>query len=51
VKKLVDHMQRNDQAGIEFSAFGERNGIDKSSVTPPQGRVIEGHAAVRVRIS
>jgi len=51
VRKLVDTMQRNDQARIEFSAFGDTNGIVKTSSTAPARKVIEGHAAVRVRIS
>jgi hypothetical protein len=51
VKKLVDGMQSNDQARIEFAAFGEKNGIDRTSMTAPESKVIEGRAAVRVRIS
>ena len=51
VRKLVDHMQRNDQAQISFSAFGGERSLTSSTMTRAQHEVIEGHAAVRVRIS
>jgi hypothetical protein len=51
VKKLVDHMQRNDQAQISFSAFGGERSLTSSTLTRAQHEVIEGHAAVKVRIS
>jgi hypothetical protein len=51
VKKLVDHMQRNDQAQIFFTAFGGRHSVRTTSLTAPEGKVIDGHARVNVKIS
>jgi hypothetical protein len=51
VKKLVDRMQRNDQSQIFFTAFGKRGSVRSTTLTPPQGSVIEGRAAVRVLVS
>ncbi len=51
VRKLVDHLQRNDQAQISFSAFSEQHTVSSSTTTRAQHEVIEGHASVKVRIS
>jgi hypothetical protein len=51
VKRLVDHMQRNDQAQISFSAFGGKQNVSSSTLTRAQHEVIEGHASVKVHIS
>jgi hypothetical protein len=51
VQKLVDHMQRNDQAQVRFAAFGGRHSVQSHVLTAPQGTVIEGRAGVRVVIS
>lgn len=51
VKRLVDHMQRNDQAQVYFTAFGERRGVRSRTLTNPQGTVVDGRAVVNVKIS
>jgi hypothetical protein len=51
VKKLVDHMQRNDQAQVLFSAFGGRHSVNRTTLTQPEGTVIDGRAAVTVVVS
>jgi hypothetical protein len=51
VKKLVDGMQRNDQAQIFFTAFGKRHGVHSTTLTNPQGTVLVGGTVVRVKIS
>jgi len=51
VKKLVDTMQRNDQSQILFTAFGKRRSVRSTTLTAPQGSVIQGRAAVRVKVS
>jgi hypothetical protein len=50
VKRLVDNMQRNDQAQIFFTAFGERHYVRTSSLTAPEGKVIDGRALVNVKV-
>ena len=44
-------MQRNDQAQILFTAFGGRHSVRTTSLTAPEGKVIDGHARVNVKIS
>ena len=51
VRRLVNTMQRNDQAQISFMAFGKDRGVHRSAVTPAEGTVLDGHAAAPVRIS
>jgi hypothetical protein len=51
VRKLVRGMQRNDQAQILFTAFGKRRSVESTTLTPPQGRVIEGGSVVKVLVS
>jgi hypothetical protein len=51
VRKLVNTMQRNDEAQISFTAFGKDRAVHSSGVTPAQGTVIEGQAGAPVHIS
>jgi hypothetical protein len=51
VKKLVDTMQRNDQSQVQFLAFGEERSVRSSTLTPPQGTVIEGRTTVKVKVA
>jgi len=51
VKKLVDNMQRNDQAQVFFEAYGKRHATRSTTLTHPQGTVIEGRTEVNVTIS
>jgi hypothetical protein len=51
VKKLVDNMQRNDQAQIFFDAYGKGHAIREKILTNPQGTVLDGRAAVVVKVS
>jgi hypothetical protein len=51
VKRLVDNMQRNDQSQIVFTAFGKDRPVRSTTVTPPQGTVIEGGTVVTVKVS
>jgi hypothetical protein len=51
VRKLVNTMQRNDQAQIFFTASGKRHALRSTALTPAQGTVIDGHTRAKVRIS
>ena len=51
VRKLVNTMQRNDQAQVFFTAYGKRQSVSSTSLTPAQGTVLDGHTAAKVRIS
>jgi hypothetical protein len=51
VAKLVDTMQRNDQAQIVLTAFGRRHSITRQTTSPAAGKVVSGRKTVPVRVS
>lgn len=51
VRKLVDNMQRNDQAQIFFSAYDGKHNVSSTTTTPSQHLVIHGHTSVKLRVS
>jgi hypothetical protein len=50
VRKLVNTMQRNDQAQVLFTFYGKRRATSSTSLTRAQGTVLDGHTAGKVRI-
>ncbi len=52
VKKLVQKAERNDQAQIDFFAFGGKaTSVRSHQVTAPGSKVITGHLNLRVKVS
>ena len=50
IKAAVENMTRNDQARVQFIAFGKRSVIRVRTTTPPAGTVLTGSQAIEVRI-
>jgi hypothetical protein len=48
IKAAVENMTRNDQAQVQFLAFGKRSLIRVRTTTPPAGTVLTGSQAVSV---
>ena len=50
IKAAVENMTRNDQAQVQFVAFGKRSLVRVRTTTPPAGTVLTGSQDVAVRI-
>jgi hypothetical protein len=52
VTKLVQKAERNDQARIDFSAFGGKaRSVTSHQVTTPGNKVVTGHLNLKVKVS
>ncbi len=50
IKNAVENLTRNDQARVQFAAFGKRHLVRVRTTTPPAGKVLSGSQFVEVRI-
>jgi len=51
IKAAVAGLTRNDQARVQFLAFGKRHVVKVRTATAPAGQVLSGRAFIPVRIS
>jgi hypothetical protein len=50
IQKAVDNLVRNDQARVQFAAFGKRQLVRSSTATPPTGEVLSGSAYFAAKV-
>jgi hypothetical protein len=50
IKDAVDNLVRNDQARVDFFAFGKRHVVRQRLTTPPAGKVMSGSVFFGVKI-
>jgi hypothetical protein len=51
IKDAVHHLTRNDQAQVQFLAFGKRHAIKVNTTTAPAGKVLSGRAFIPVKVT